>query len=117
MAGSSQLRCRPRHVHYSQFPVSLTEQLSPGKQWKHEDASEMMFDDLIAKNNIDLPENDIQFIKALIAGDPSSCLYAFRGYHHFYPSSHDISRDSDPPEKPFLFDIVANKRNGIDVDK
>lgn len=55
------------------FPVSLTKHLSPGVHWKHEDASEMMFDDLVAKNNIDLPENDIEFIKALIAGDPSSC--------------------------------------------
>jgi len=66
-------------VHYSQSLISLTKQLSPGKHWKHEDASEMMFDDLVAKNNIDLPENDILFIKALIAGDPSRCLYAFQG--------------------------------------
>lgn len=34
-----------------------------------------MFDDLVAKNNIDLPENDILFVKALIAGDPGSCSY------------------------------------------
>ncbi|KAF9651040.1 HD-domain/PDEase-like protein [Thelephora ganbajun] len=81
------------HVWDGQFiPAAL-----PGKYWKHEDASEMMFDDLVVKNNIDLPENDIQFIKALIAGDPSSC--------------------SDNTEKPFLFEIVANRRNGIDVDK
>lgn len=39
----------------------------------------MMFDDLVAKNCIDLPENDTRFIKALIAGDPSSCSYAFQG--------------------------------------
>lgn len=65
------------------FPVSLTQQLSPGKHWHHEDASEMMFDDLVAKNNIDLPEKDIRFIKALIAGDPSNCSYAFRGYYPF----------------------------------
>lgn len=71
----------------------------PGKHWKHEDASEMMFDDLIVKNNIDLPENDVRFIKALIAGDPGRCS------------------ESSPPEKSFLFEIVANRRNGIDVDK
>ena len=28
-----------------------------------------------------------------------------------------IAIQSTPPEKPFLFEIVANKRNGIDVDK
>jgi hypothetical protein len=70
--------------------VFLTEWLSPGKHWKHEEASEMMFDDLVAKNNIDLPEMDIQFIKALIAGDPSSCLYAFHGYC-FFGAFHVIS--------------------------
>jgi len=59
------------------FPVFLTGQPSPGKHWKHEDASEMMFDDLVVKNRIDLPENDIRFIKALIAGDPNICGYAF----------------------------------------
>lgn len=83
------------HVWDSQFiPVAL-----PGRQWKHEDASEMMFDDLVVKNDVDLTGNDIKFIKALISGDPSSCS------------------KNDPPEKPFLFEIVANKRNGIDVDK
>ncbi|KAF8890397.1 hypothetical protein BD779DRAFT_1704306 [Infundibulicybe gibba] len=42
------------------------------------------------------PPRDQSFIKALIAGDPQRC-------------SHD--------EKPFLFEIVANRRNGLDVDK
>lgn len=75
-----------------------------------------MFDDLVAKNNIDLPKNDIRFIKALIAGDSSGCLYVPSVIVHLV-SPYDISRESDPPEKPFLFEIVANQRNGIDVDK
>lgn len=83
MTGSSQLRCGSRRVHHSQSLVPLTHQPSPGKHWKHEDASEMMFDNLVAKNNIDLPENDAQFIKALIAGDPSVCSYAFQGCYAF----------------------------------
>ncbi|KAF8905721.1 hypothetical protein CPB84DRAFT_1745279 [Gymnopilus junonius] len=41
-----------------------------------------------------IPPEDQAFIKALIAGDHSRT----------------------PQEKPFLFDIVANKRNGLDVD-
>jgi len=85
-------------VHYSQFLVPLTKQLSPGKHWKHEDASAMMFDDLVAKNNIDLPESDILFIKSLIEGDPGSCLYAIQGG---YPSSAFIQhpQGQQPPRE------------------
>jgi hypothetical protein len=37
--------------------------------WKHEDASEMMLNDLMATQNItEVNEEDIRFIKALIAG-------------------------------------------------
>lgn len=75
--GSSRLHCGSCHSLRLQSPVFLTRQLSPGMHWKHEDASEMMFDDLVAKNGIDLPENDIRFIKALIAGDSSICSCAF----------------------------------------
>ncbi|KZP19123.1 HD-domain/PDEase-like protein [Athelia psychrophila] len=66
-----------------------------GKSWHHEDASEMMFDDLIKQNEIQFSEEDATFVKALIAGEPARC----------------------GSEKTFLFEIVANKRNGIDVDK
>ncbi|KAG6894799.1 hypothetical protein C0992_004592 [Termitomyces sp. T32_za158] len=67
----------------------------PGKAWKHEDASIMMFDNLVEENDIRIELQDVAFIKALISGDPKQC----------------------PDEKSFLFDIVANKRNGLDVDK
>ncbi|KAJ7165634.1 hypothetical protein C8R43DRAFT_1061610 [Mycena crocata] len=70
--------------------------VAPGKNWKHEDASKMMFKYLLEDNNIQLPKGDIEFILALIDGEPNQC------------SSN---------EKIFLFDIVANKRNGLDVDK
>ena len=65
---------------------------SPGTKWAHEDASEMMF---ILKNDIRISEEDANFVKALVAGEPKRV----------------------PVEKSFLFDIVANKRNRIDVDK
>lgn len=73
--GSSQLRCELYRGHFLKFFVFLISEPSPGKQWKHEDASEMMFDDLVEKNNIHLPQNDIRFIKSLIAGDHNSCSY------------------------------------------
>ncbi|KAF8505416.1 HD-domain/PDEase-like protein [Russula emetica] len=69
--------------------------LPKDKNWQHEDASEMMFDDMMKQYDMDIPKQDVEFIKALIAGDQARC--------------------SD--EKPFLFEIVSNKRNGIDVDK
>ncbi|KAI0922134.1 hypothetical protein AcW1_004083 [Taiwanofungus camphoratus] len=70
----------------------------PNTSWRHEDASDMMFDDLVEQNEIEIDEKEVEFIKALIAGDPSRC------------------RDGNN-EKPFLFQIVANKLNGLDVDK
>ena len=53
------------------FNLSYTIHDRKGEQWKHEDASEMMFDYLVRDNNISIPEKDQQFIKALIAGEPS----------------------------------------------
>ncbi|KAJ7166004.1 hypothetical protein C8R46DRAFT_1192481 [Mycena filopes] len=71
--------------------------VAPDKKWKHEDASKMMFRFLLDSNKtINLPPKDVDFILALIDGDPSLC---------------------SPDEKEFLFDIVANRRNGLDVDK
>ncbi|EIM85360.1 HD-domain/PDEase-like protein [Stereum hirsutum FP-91666 SS1] len=80
------------HVWDSLFiPVALK-----GKKWCHEDASEMMLDDMIKQYpDLGIPPEDATFIKALIAGAKKRC----------------------PDEKGFLFEIVANKRNGLDVDK
>lgn len=50
----------------------------PGKKWKHEDASEMMFDDLVLKNNIDISLRDAKFVKALISGNSDRCRYVSR---------------------------------------
>ena len=44
-------------------------------KWRHEDASEMMFDYLVADNEIDISDVDCAFIKALIASQPKKCLY------------------------------------------
>ncbi|XP_051887666.1 deoxynucleoside triphosphate triphosphohydrolase SAMHD1-like [Pristis pectinata] len=91
-----------------------------GLKWKHEDASLTMLDHLISSNNLKevlqsyglvLPE-DLEFIKEQIRGPA--------------PSSQGVSDDSKgsawpykgrPREKGFLYEIVANKRTGIDVDK
>ena len=47
------------------------------RNWQHEDASEMMFDDMMKEYNlgIHIPSKDVEFIKALIAGDKSRCRF------------------------------------------
>lgn len=77
--------------------------------WEHEMASIQLFDHLLHVNRVDLsayglqlPE-DTNFIKLLIMG--------------LRPEAEWPNNLGRPPEKRFLLDIVANKRNGIDVDK
>ncbi|KAJ1863274.1 hypothetical protein LPJ78_004142 [Coemansia sp. RSA 989] len=78
------------------FDNKFIPQAMPGSKWSHEMGSEMMLDHLIDDNHIDtLDSSDVSFIKQLIRG----CA----------PHSSD--------GKMFLFDIVANKRNGVDVDR
>ncbi|XP_051281652.1 deoxynucleoside triphosphate triphosphohydrolase SAMHD1 isoform X2 [Dicentrarchus labrax] len=90
----------------------------PGIAWKHETASLAMFDYLVKDNGLKpvmeqhglvLPD-DLDFIKEQIAGPlvtdaagpKSSPQWPYKGR---------------PEDKSFLYEIVANKRNGIDVDK
>ncbi|XP_053101217.1 deoxynucleoside triphosphate triphosphohydrolase SAMHD1 isoform X2 [Hemicordylus capensis] len=86
----------------------------PGLNWKHEQASVQMFEHLITSNELqpvmeyfglNLAE-DIDFIKEQIAGpietDTNNSGWPYHGRSK---------------EKGFLYEIVANKRNGIDVDK
>ncbi|XP_047445428.1 deoxynucleoside triphosphate triphosphohydrolase SAMHD1-like [Mugil cephalus] len=85
------------------------------RDWKHEDASIEMFDHLVESNNLKevmesyglvLPDDQL-FIKEMINGslkDPQAAQaeWPYKGR----------TRD-----KSFLYEIVSNKRNGIDVDK
>lgn len=56
-----------------------------------------MFDAAIQENNSDLDSNDVKFIKDLIAGKPRS--------------------QSSQNHRNYLYEIVANQRNSVDVDK
>ncbi|XP_030589222.1 LOW QUALITY PROTEIN: deoxynucleoside triphosphate triphosphohydrolase SAMHD1-like [Archocentrus centrarchus] len=81
------------------------------KDWKHEDASVAMFDHLVKKNSLEqemkdygleLP-TDLTFIQEMIKPEKSDGTeWPHKG------------RDK---EKSFLYEIVSNKQNGIDVDK
>ncbi|KAM9350888.1 deoxynucleoside triphosphate triphosphohydrolase SAMHD1-like [Symphorus nematophorus] len=87
----------------------------PGIEWKHETASLAMFDYLVNDNGLKpvmeqhglvLPD-DLDFIKEQIAGPQDT--NAAQGQKWLYKGR--------PEDKSFLYEIVANKRNGIDVDK
>ena len=47
--------------------------LPKDRNWQHEDASEMMFDDMMKQYDMNIPKQDVEFIKALIAGDKARC--------------------------------------------
>ncbi|XP_007932932.1 deoxynucleoside triphosphate triphosphohydrolase SAMHD1-like [Orycteropus afer afer] len=86
----------------------------PEVKWTHEQASVKMFEHLVDSNGLRevmehyglIPKEDVYFIKELIIGPLESCnqesVWTYKGR---------------PKEKSFLYEIVANKRNGIDVDK
>ncbi|CAG8655993.1 6761_t:CDS:2, partial [Ambispora leptoticha] len=78
------------------FDNSIVPKLRLGRKWCHEESSTMMLDFLVKKNEIDIEKSkiDIEFVKTLIRGQRNG--------------------DSD---REFLFDIVANQRNSVDVDK
>ncbi|XP_037628431.1 deoxynucleoside triphosphate triphosphohydrolase SAMHD1-like [Sebastes umbrosus] len=97
------------------FDAMFIHKARPQINWKHEKASLDMFDYLVNDNGLKpvmeqhglvLPE-DLDFIKEQIAGPQDT--NAAQGHKWPYKGR--------PEEKSFLYEIVANKRNGIDVDK
>ena len=83
----------------------------PHLKWRHEHASAALFAKVVQEQKVaavfgryELTEDDVHFVQELIFGDvkdaPSD--WQWRGL---------------PPSKHFLFEIVSNHRNGIDVDK
>ncbi|XP_015780403.1 PREDICTED: deoxynucleoside triphosphate triphosphohydrolase SAMHD1-like [Acropora digitifera] len=84
-----------------------------GTKWKHEKASLKMFDHMVEENRLrpifsqyHLMENDVEFIKELIVG-----IDRDRG------GDKEWTFKGREPNKRFLYEIVANKRTEIDVDK
>ncbi|XP_075428587.1 deoxynucleoside triphosphate triphosphohydrolase SAMHD1-like isoform X2 [Ascaphus truei] len=93
----------------------------PKAEFKHESVSVKMFKHLISSNGLEdymkkyglCLEEDVIFIKELIDGQPSSKAEQ-------PPDSNQVSDwpyQGRKKEKSFLYEIVANKLNGIDVDK
>ncbi|KAL2913224.1 hypothetical protein HK105_207226 [Polyrhizophydium stewartii] len=79
------------------FDGGVIARTRPGVDWKHEMGSEDMLEYLVSDNPVDISPEELRFIKDLIHGEP-------RGD---YPQS----------GKRYLFEIVSNQRNSVDVDK
>lgn len=53
------------------FDHLVIPQITGNHDWCHEQASEMLFDDMIEKNYIDIETHQVAFIKGLIRGERS----------------------------------------------
>ncbi|XP_029579762.1 deoxynucleoside triphosphate triphosphohydrolase SAMHD1 isoform X1 [Salmo trutta] len=96
------------------FDRMFIPKMCPKSKWKHEEASLAMFDHLVSVNALEpvmkdhglvLPD-DLVFIKEQIAG-PQNTVPPRQGWPY----------KGRPEDKSFLYEIVANKISGIDVDK
>ncbi|XP_065817366.1 deoxynucleoside triphosphate triphosphohydrolase SAMHD1-like [Labrus bergylta] len=101
------------HLYDGLFLPKALEKKRKLKKWKHEKGSCDMLDHLLKENNLEpvmekyklIPEEDITFIKEMIAGP----LQESEGQEWPYKGR--------PEKKSFLYEIVSNKKNGVDVDK
>ncbi|KAJ9152459.1 hypothetical protein P3X46_026024 [Hevea brasiliensis] len=70
-----------------------------GAKWSHEQMSAKMIDHIVDEHYIDVDSEMMRRVKEMIL------------------ASSEFTQRRDTKEKCFLYDIVANGRNGIDVDK
>ncbi|KAI5003907.1 hypothetical protein ZWY2020_031150 [Hordeum vulgare] len=81
------------------FEHEFLPRVHPGSTWSHEHMSALLLDSIVDKHAIDIEPDYLKAIKEMIV------------------ASSDFSTTEGVKEKRFLYDIVANGRNGIDVDK
>lgn len=70
-----------------------------GAKWSHEQMSAKIVDNIVDEHHIEIDSDMVKRVKEMIL------------------ASSEFSQPKEMVEKCFLYDIVANGRNGIDVDK
>lgn len=95
------------HGPFSHLWERFMQVTRPQRNWKHEESSVEMFRYLLRENDLmpqfraaGLSEQDVLFIEEQIAGPRDGHQYKGR-----------------TGNKVFLYEVISNKRNGIDVDK
>uniref|UniRef100_A0ACD6APZ3 Uncharacterized protein n=1 Tax=Avena sativa TaxID=4498 RepID=A0ACD6APZ3_AVESA len=83
------------------FEHEFLPRVDPGatSKWSHEHMSALLLDSIVDKHGIDIEPDYLKIVKEMIV------------------ASSKFSTKEGVKEKHFLYDIVANGRNGIDVDK
>lgn len=81
------------------FEREFLPQVLKGSKWSHEQMSVKMVDHIVDRHHIDIDSGTIKRVKEMVL------------------ASSEFSLPKIAKEKHFLYDIVANGRNGIDVDK
>uniref|UniRef100_A0A804N105 HD domain-containing protein n=1 Tax=Zea mays TaxID=4577 RepID=A0A804N105_MAIZE len=81
------------------FEHEFLPRVDPGSSWSHEKMSVLLLDSIVDKHAIDIENDYLKMVKDMIT------------------ASSDPASTTSAKEKHFLYDIVANGRNGIDVDK
>jgi deoxynucleoside triphosphate triphosphohydrolase SAMHD1 len=76
------------------FDSLVIPKITGSREWSHEQASEMLFDDMIDTYHIDMEAHQIKFIKGLIRGE-RACNY-------------DID---------WIYEVISSKKYGLDVDR
>lgn len=110
------------HGPYSHFWEGFVRKANPNLDWHHEDSSIKIFDHMLEENKLrpvlselgNIDERDLIFIKEAIAGpldNATGLPLKIESVDDDWPY---VGR---PREKAYLYEIVANKRTGIDVDK
>ncbi|KAM1015163.1 hypothetical protein ACFX1T_044878 [Malus domestica] len=81
------------------FEREFLPQVRSGSHWSHEHMSAKMVDHIVNQHHIDIDSEMVKRVKEMIL------------------ASSEFAVPKSSREKPFLYEIVANGRNGIDVDK
>ncbi|KAK2419696.1 deoxynucleoside triphosphate triphosphohydrolase SAMHD1 protein [Trifolium repens] len=81
------------------FEREFLPQVISGSDWSHEQMSVKMVDYIVEEHHIDIDPGMLKRVKEMIL------------------ASSEFALPRSSSEKSFLYDIVANGRNGIDVDK